>query len=182
MSILWKTAANTVLVSAGSAAFAPVTGLPASPAIAIAADKAANGVYYAAVGSAFYVSTNSGATFTLATGTLGTSAWPFRVIVHPKVAGDIWVSTDKGLFHSTNSGATFTAVPGITQAWSIALGAPKTTGGYPALYAAANFGDGVGYFRSDDQGTNWVKINDAKFGFGNAGANVIAADWQVYGR
>lgn len=56
------------------------------------------------------------------------------------------MSTDKGLFHSVDTGTTFTAITSITAAWAIALGAPKTTGGYPAIFAAANIG-GVGYFR-----------------------------------
>lgn len=56
------------------------------------------------------------------------------------------MSTDQGIFHSVNSGTTFSAVAGPTAAWAIALGAPKTAGGYPALFAAANIG-GVGYFR-----------------------------------
>lgn len=97
------------------------------------------------------------------------------------MTGDVWVSTDKGLFHSTNSGTSFTTVSGITQAWAIALGAPAKAGGYPALFAAANIG-GIGYFRSDDAGVNWVKINDAAHGFGSASSNVLTADPRVYGR
>ncbi|EEB97895.1 hypothetical protein MPER_02691, partial [Moniliophthora perniciosa FA553] len=76
---------------------------------------------------------------------------------------------------------TFTALSGVSQAWSIALGAPKSSGGYPALYAAANI-SGLGYFRSDDQGKTWVKINDAQHGFGAISGNPITADPRKYGR
>jgi xyloglucan-specific exo-beta-1,4-glucanase len=69
-------------------------------------------------------------------------------------SGDIWVSTDKGLFHSTNFGTTFTTVSAVAQAWQIALGAPKTTGGYPALFANAKIDNIIGYYRSDDAGVN----------------------------
>lgn len=114
-------------------------------------------------------------------GNLGSSAYPARVIVHPSVTGDVWVSTEKGLFHTTDSGATFKTISSVSQAWSIALGAPKTTGGYPALYANANVDSVIGYFRSDDAGVNWVQINDATHGFGAAGS-VIGADSRTYGR
>ncbi len=49
------------------------------------------------------------------------------------------------------------------------------------MFAAANFG-GIGYFRSDDAGVNWVKINDASHGFGSASSNCLAADPRIYGR
>ncbi|KAL5535853.1 HTS1 [Sanghuangporus sanghuang] len=104
------------------------------------------------------------------------------VTPNPNVSGDVWVSTDKGLFHSLDFGATWTQLPDITQAWSISLGAPAETGGYPALFAIASFGSQAGYFRSDDQGVNWVQINDASLGFGAYSANVISGDPRVYGR
>lgn len=103
------------------------------------------------------------------------------MLVNPGVTGDVWASTDKGLFHSTNSGTTFTSISGVTQAWSIGFGAPVTTGGYPAIFAAANI-DGVGYFRSDDAGVNWVKINDAAHGFGAISGNVLTGDPRIHGR
>lgn len=147
----------------------------------IAADKKTSGIFYGASGSSFYISTDNGNTFS-SKSSLGSSSSPVKIIVHPNVTGDIWVSSDTGLYHSTDSGATFSAMSGINQAWAIALGAPITTGGYPALYVAANFGGTIGYFRSDDQGVNWVQINDAAYGFGSASANVLAADLRTYGR
>ncbi|KAF8649812.1 hypothetical protein AX16_005577 [Volvariella volvacea WC 439] len=177
-TILWRTSSNGVLVSQNQATFSAVSSLPSNAVIA--SDKKNNTIFYGASGSTFYLSTNNGRTFT-ARGSLGSSAYPFKIVVNPGVTGDVWVSTDKGLFHSTNSGTSFTAISGVTQAWAIALGAPKTTGGYPALFAAANI-EGVGYFRSDDAGVNWVKINDAAHGFGSASSNVLTADPRIYGR
>lgn len=177
-TILWRTNGNGVMVSQYQSTFTAVSSLPSDAAIA--SDKKTNGVFYGASGKTFYVSTDNGKTFA-AKGTLGASASVFDIAVHPSVTGDVWVSTDKGLFHSTDSGATFSAIPGITQAWGIALGAPKTTGGYPAVFVAANY-NGVAYLRSDDQGVNWVKINDAAHGLGSAGANCMTADPRVYGR
>ncbi|KAI0778119.1 hypothetical protein BD413DRAFT_465545 [Trametes elegans] len=177
-TVLWKTGSNTILVSQYTNPFSAVSSLPSDAAIA--SDKKNNSIFYGASGSKFYLSTDGGKTFA-AQGSLGSSTSPFKVVVHPNVTGDVWVSTDKGLFHSTDTGSTFTAVPGVLQACAIALGAPKSAGGYPAIFAAANIG-GVGYFRSDDAGANWIKINDAAHGFGSASANVIAADLRIYGR
>ena len=180
-SIVWRSNGNGVLVSLNMATFAPVTTLPSSTTI-VTSDKKDNNVFYAAASSSFYVSTDGGKTFA-AKGSLGASTSTFEIAVNPTKTGDVWVSTDKGLFHSTDSGAAFTAISGISQAWGVALGAPASAGGYPAIYAAANVNvNGVGYFKSDDQGASWTQINDAAHGFGSASANVVAADSRVYGR
>ncbi|KAJ8518405.1 hypothetical protein ONZ45_g4516 [Pleurotus djamor] len=177
-TILWRTNSNGIQVSKNQANFATVSSLPAGAAFA--SDKLDNNIFYAASGNTFYLSTNGATSFTTR-GTLGSSTSVHKVIVHPGVTGDVWVSTDKGIFHSTNSGTSFTSVSGVTQAWAIALGAPASTGGYPTLFAAADI-EGVGYFRSDDTGLNWVKINDAQHGFGNAASNPISGDPRKYGR
>ncbi|KAF7986250.1 hypothetical protein HWV62_38723 [Athelia sp. TMB] len=176
--VLWRTSGNGVQVSQYTDAFVAVPTLPSDAAIA--SDKKNDSIFYGASGSSFYLSTNGGVTFA-AKGSLGASTAPFKVVVNPNITGDVWVSTDAGLFHSVNSGTTFTAVSGVTEAWAFALGAPKTTGGYPAIFAAANIG-GVGYFRSDDEGVTWVQINDAAHGFGSAAANCLTADPRIYGR
>ena len=176
--VLWSSSSNGVQVSQYTNAFTTVTTLPAGAAIA--SDKKVDSIFYAGSGSSFYLSTDGGKTFT-ATSKLGSSSSVSTVIVNPSVTGDVWASTDTGLFHSTNNGTTFSAITGVSQAWSISLGAPAQTGGYPAVFAIANIG-GVGYFRSDDQGSTWVQINDAAHGFGAASANVIAGDPRIYGR
>ncbi|THU94834.1 Oligoxyloglucan reducing end-specific cellobiohydrolase [Dendrothele bispora CBS 962.96] len=177
-TVLWSTATQGVQVSQFTNPFTQVPTLPATSVIA--SDKKNNSVFYGASGSRFYLSTDGGKTFT-ASGTLGSSSSSVKIVVNPGQTGDVWVSTDKGLFHSTDMGSTFTSISGITSAWAIALGAPAKTGGYPALFASANIG-GVGYFRSDDAGVNWVKINDAAHGFGSPSSNVLTADPRIYGR
>ncbi|KAJ3883080.1 hypothetical protein F5051DRAFT_435505 [Lentinula edodes] len=195
-TVLWSSSTNGVLVSQytdglshnpGSnyvliipdAAFTAVSSLPSGSIIA--SDKRNNAIFFAASGANFYMSTDTGHTFAVKS-TLSSSTSPAKIVVHPNVTGDVWVSTDQGLFHSTNNGTTFTTISGVTEAWAIALGAPATSGGYPSLYAAANIGGTIGYFRTDDQGTNWVQINDAAHGFGSISSNPITADLRVYGR
>ncbi|KAL5519320.1 hypothetical protein ACEPAH_1003 [Sanghuangporus vaninii] len=102
-------------------------------------------------------------------------------------------SSGKQVAASTDSGATWSqdydAADGVNHgkvfsadAWSIPLGSPAKTDGYPALFAIASFDSQTVYFRSDDQGVNWVHINDASLGFGAYSANVISGDPSVYGR
>ena len=178
-TVLWQTSSNGTMVSQYTNAFTAVSSLPATAAIA--SDKRNNSVFYAAASSKFYISTDGGVSFSTTAGSLGSSTSPSRVVVHPSQSGDVWVSTDKGIFHTTDFGATFTAISGVSQAWAMALGAPATSGGYPAVYAAANIGSD-GYFRSDDAGASWVQINDAAHGFGSTSGTCMAADLTVYGR
>ena len=177
-TVLWSSSSNGVQVSQYTNPFTAVSSLPSGAAIA--SDKKVNSIFYAGSGSSFYLSADGGKTFAV-TSKLGSSTSVSTVIVNPGVTGDVWASTDQGLFHSTNNGTTFTAIPGVSQAWAISLGAPASSGGYPALFAVADI-SGVGYFRSDDQGTNWVQINDAAHGFGSASSNVISGDPRIYGR
>ncbi|KAK7461821.1 hypothetical protein VKT23_008252 [Stygiomarasmius scandens] len=177
-TVLWQTASSGIQVSKNLAQFATVSSLP--PTSVIASDKLDNTIFYAASGSTFYVSTDGGNTFEEA-GSLGSSNSPVKIAVNPGITGDVWVSTNSGLFHSTDSGATFEQIDGISQAFAIALGAPANDGDYPAVYTAANL-DGFGYFLSTDAGASWVQINDAAHGFGNMGSNVITADASKFGR
>lgn len=73
----------------------------------------------------------------------------------------------------------------MIQAWAIALGAPANSHNPPTVFAAANLqgtGGGIGYFRSDNEGGTWVKINDASHGFGSISSNPLTADPRIYGR
>jgi xyloglucan-specific exo-beta-1,4-glucanase len=150
-SILWRTGTGRILVSGTTAAFTDVGSLPGGSIIA--ADKKDASIFYGASGSSFYISRNAGRTFS-SSGTLGSQPYPYKIAVHPTVAGDVWISTNNGLFHSTDFGATFKAIPKASQAWGIALGAPPSAGGYPAIFAVANISGTGGIYRSDDTGVN----------------------------
>jgi xyloglucan-specific exo-beta-1,4-glucanase len=178
-TVLWSTSSSGVQVSQYTDAFVAVPSLPSNAIIA--SDKVTDANFYGASGSSFYVSVNGGKTFSV-TSTLGASTAPVKIVVNPTVTGDIWVSSDQGLFHSTNTGSSFTAISGVSEAWAIALGAPAETGGYPAVFAAANIGGTIGYFRSDNEGVTWVQVNDAAHGFASIGSNVLTADPRIYGR
>ena len=154
-SILWRTGSGGILVSGTTASFVGVSGLPAQSVIA--ADKKDAKTFYGASGSSFYISRDAGRTFSRS-GTLGSSYSPYKIAVHPTVAGNIWVSTTTGLFYSTNFGATFKAVSGVSRAWDIALGAAPSSGRYPAVFATAKISEAGGVYRSDDTGVGLLPL------------------------
>lgn len=150
-SILWRTGTGRVLVSGTTAWFADVYSLPGGSVIA--ADKKDAKIFYGASDSSFYLSKDAGWTF-YKSGTIASSSSPYKIAVHPTVAGDIWVSTNTGLFHSTNFGSTFKAISNVSRAWDIAIGAASSSGRYPAVFAVAKVSGMGGIYRSDDAGVS----------------------------
>jgi xyloglucan-specific exo-beta-1,4-glucanase len=107
------------LVSRSQAPFASVPSLPSGAAIA--SDKRNNTVFYAGSGANFYVSTDSGVSFSK-TASLGSSTSVFQIRVHPSTAGDVWASTDNGLFHSLDYGRSFSKLSsGLTAGFSFGM-------------------------------------------------------------
>ena len=121
------------------------------------------------------------------------------ITVNWATGGDLWITTNVGLFHSSDFAASFRQIPGFTSASGVALGAPKSTGGYPTVFASAVYNGVTGYFRSDDAGANCrfillvyqntvadflpgVQINDDDHGFGMIDTNPISGDPRIYGR
>ena len=60
------------------------------------------------------------------------------------------------------------------------MGKPGPGRVYPALYLAGQVGEKEGFYRSDDIGQTWVRLNDDAHQFGFV--NVIKGDPRVYGR
>jgi len=81
------------------------------------------------------------------------------IIVNWATGGDLWITTDVGLFHSSDFAASFYQISGFTYASGVALGAPKVPGDYPAVFASAVYSGAAGYFQSDDAGVNcWFSL------------------------
>lgn len=112
-----------------------------------------NTIFYAALGSTTYVSNDGGISFTAA-GTLGVSTNVFMIVANWATSGDLWISTDVGVFHSSDFAASFHQILGFTTTFSVALGAPKVTGDYPVVFASGVYGNTTGYFRSDNAGAD----------------------------
>ncbi|KAF3936614.1 hypothetical protein ABW19_dt0209481 [Dactylella cylindrospora] len=177
-TIIWSTGNVGVVRSTNSGSFTTVSSLPSYAYVA--ADRRDNTVFYGAYAGRFYVSRDTGATFTQ-TATLGGST-SYKIVANPTLAGDVWASTDDGLYHSTNFGTSFTKITGPTWVAHFDLGAPKTSGAYWSIAAMATIDGKKALYRSDDSGASWVQINDASMGFGTAESNRIAVDYVQYGR
>jgi xyloglucan-specific exo-beta-1,4-glucanase len=64
------------------------------------------------------------------------------------------------------------------------FGAPRSAGGFPAVYIWGAAGGGLrGLYRSDDAGGSFVRINDDAREFGGPGnGKLVLGDANVYGR
>jgi photosystem II stability/assembly factor-like uncharacterized protein len=98
----------------------------------------------------------------------------------PGVEGDVWLTTGKELYHSTDSGKSYKSLSNVDESDAVGFGKAPPGKDYPALYLIGKVGGNAGFFRSDDGGTNWVRINDEQHQYGFTG--VITGDPRVYGR
>lgn len=124
-------------------------------------------------------STDGGVTFsTIATGVNSAFAL-FRTV--PGNNGHIWARAgSSGLYRSTNFGATFTKLSAVAEVYQFDFGAAKPGNTHPAVFIWGKIGTTVGFFRSDDIGVTWTRINDNLRNFGYI--NDLAGDARTYGR
>lgn len=172
-TILWSTESGAVLVATDGDAFTEVASLPA--AAKIASDKKNGTVFYAGSGAQFFVSKDSGATFTNSSATLGPSETINDIEVNPSVAGDVWVSTDVGVFHSTDYGSTFSKTSGddVSDVYALALGMGENE--YWNVYGFLTSGNSSALHVSADVGETWTNIQGER-GFGTIDGTVLAAN------
>ncbi|MCW3060852.1 MAG: carbohydrate-binding protein [Capsulimonas sp.] len=155
-------------------------GLPENK-VKVIADRVASDTFYTMTDSHLFVSTNSGATFTPAAGTL--PQWATQLRAAPGRKGDLWLTAgNNGVFHSTDGGASFVSIGSVHDAQKIGFGKAAPGRDYPALYLTGQTREGAsGAFRSDDIGQTWVRINDDFHQYGYSG-QAITGDPRIYGR
>ncbi|KAK8063239.1 Xyloglucanase [Apiospora saccharicola] len=182
--IVWSASSGGVIRSEGKEAFTKVASLP-SGAI-VASDKQNATVFYGASGSKFYVSKDAGASFGAATGDklFGSATAVRDIAAHPNKAGDVWVSTDAGVFHSTDYGATFAATASsLKNTFQVALG----MGGKDKkedvwnVYAFGHGAAGARLYGSADGGKTWVDVQGSEQGFGTVDSGKLAGSGNVPG-
>lgn len=157
--ILWSTLNEGVLVSRDQGKLENVT-LPTGSIIA--SDKQNNTVFYAASKATFYISTDGATTFTESP--LANVTEIRHIAAHPAKAGELWVSTDAGIFHSTDFAQTFSALsssPSNAHAVSVGKGDGTTWN----LYVFGNGSEGKKLYGSADGGATWVDIQGS-YSFG----------------
>jgi photosystem II stability/assembly factor-like uncharacterized protein len=140
---------------------------------------------YDAANGVLYVSTNGATSFVITAAGLPTVAagalYPGSVKAVFGNEGQLWLAGGNGgLFRSTNSGASFARVNAVAGANLVAFGKTAPSQNYPAVFVAGTIGGIYGFFRSDDQGANWIQVNDEQHQYGWIWS--LAGDPKVYGR
>jgi len=174
-AIVWTSSAGSLLVTTNTSS--AISSLPSG--LTVVADKANAKYFYAGDTSGIYVSSDGGKTFNASARI--TSYSGVKLAVHPAKAGDIWFSNDQGVYHSTDFGKSFTQSPNVQLGHAIAVGKGKGTNG-TNVYCFNKIGDVAALRLSADGGATWSVISDADHGFGSAGANTLAASWDIAGR
>ncbi|KAH6640624.1 hypothetical protein F5144DRAFT_105023 [Chaetomium tenue] len=178
-TILWSSGTSGVLRSQAQGTFAAVASVPSGAAIA--ADKRNNTVFYAGSGAAFYRSTDTGATFTKVASALGKATAVKDIAAHPDVAGEVWVSTDVGLFRSTDFGVTFTAAGASSLSKTEQISIGKGEGTAWNLYAFGVGANGAKLYATSDNGATFVDVQGDQ-GFGSMAANRVVGSGNVAGQ
>lgn len=176
-TILWSSSSSGVLRSQYQSTFAAVTGL--SSGAVIASDKRNGTVFYAGSSGSFYVSADTGSSFTTA-GSLGSATSVVDIAPHPTVAGTVYVSTDKGIFKSTNYGTSFAQLSttlSATQQISLGLGSGSTWN----IYAFGTGPSGNKLYASADDGSTWTDIQGTQ-GFGAISSCKVAGSGNTAGQ
>ncbi len=183
-AIVWSPEGPVVYSINNGSNWTASDGAPASATVE--ADRVNPDTFYAYAGGSFYRSEDGGATFTTTIG----AGWPvtatakFKAI--PGIEGDIWLAggnddTVYGLWHSTDGGDNFTKLANVQKADVVGFGASAPGETYMAIYISGQV-DGVrGFYRSDDMGASWVRINDDQHHYAWTGA-AITGDPRIYGR
>ncbi len=166
------------------ATWTAVTGL--APNAVIESDRVRANVFYGFAAGFFYVSTDSGASFTATAATGLPAEGDVRFKAVPGHAGDIWLAGGKtagtyGMWRSTDGGATFARLAGVDEADNVGFGKAAPGHRYPAVFSSAKVGGKRGIYRSDDGGRRWVRLNDDKHQWAWTGA-AISGDPRVFGR
>jgi len=151
------------------------------------ADKVTPKSFYAFDGVSFYSTAASGGTaFAKVNQTKFTLGTPARLpVANFARAGDLWLPLGGyGLYHSTDAGVTWKQVTSVLQANLVAIGRanPRTRTGVQSIfvYGAISPSTTLAVYRSDNNGSTWVQVNDGAHQYG--GPSVIAADSRVFGR
>ena len=161
------------------ATWTPCTGAPTGSFHPVA-DRANAAKFYLYDSNAgrVHVSIDGGRTFASAASVPAYGA-PMRAV--PGAEGHLWLPAwSAGLRRSTDSGASFSPVTSVQEAYRIGFGKAAPGRDHPAVYLWGKVNGTVGFFRSDDTGATWTRLNDDQHQYG--WINAITGDPRVYGR
>lgn len=130
-------------------------------------------------------SSNKGVSFSSAGSPGVTTAFhpwvPTLIRTVPGFEGHVWVPLGgNGLKYSSDHGTNYTTVSNVTYCKSIGIGKAVSGSSYPTVFIWGTVSGVTGLFRSTDQGTTWLRLNDDEHEFG--GASFLVGDMNVPGR
>jgi len=174
--LVWSPAGAGAYVSTDKGAtWTACTGLPGTD-LRVVSDRVNSKRFYAVSSGTLYASADGAKTFAAKAG--GLSGTYLRAV--SGLEGNVWLSGGNGLYRSTDGGASFAK---IATSGSIAyhgFGKAAPGANHPAVFANGYVGTAVGIYRSDDAGSNWVRVNDDLHQWG--GTSNVIGDPKVYGR
>ncbi|WP_366288957.1 X2-like carbohydrate binding domain-containing protein [Paenibacillus sp. AN1007] len=182
--LVWSTSDRGVFHSDGGNSWTASTGIPAGAKVI--SDRVNPNKFYGFAAGKIYVSVNGGASFSVSPAAGLPVSGNSDLDAVPGVEGELWFAGGDeeegpyGLWHSTDSGATFTKLANVEEADSIGFGKAAPGQSVVALYTVAQIDGTRGFFRSDDGGASWVRINDDQHQY--ARVTTITGDPRIYGR
>lgn len=181
-SILWQSGfagASVYVTHDFGKTWAQCEDLPTN--CVIETDKVNPERFYAFHDGTFYMSEDSGESWSIITSTL-LSSCTFEAAADSE--GDLWIAAGAGVYYIDSDGdCEFTSVSENVQSCScLSLGKAAEDGGYMTIYmmGEAN-GEGEGVYMSTDKGVSWTRINDDSEKWGNV-KNIISGDPKTFGR
>ncbi|HEU4328655.1 MAG TPA: xyloglucanase, partial [Roseiflexaceae bacterium] len=157
-TVVWSAPGMPVsLTGNNGSSWAASTGIPSGATVV--SDRVNAQKFYGLLNGSFYVSTNGAAGFSLTATNLPTETTKLKAV--PGFEGEVWVAGGKGgLWRSSNSGASFSKQTNVQVANVVGYGKAAPGKTYPAIYITGTVDNVAGFFRSDDAGASWVRIND----------------------
>jgi photosystem II stability/assembly factor-like uncharacterized protein len=140
---------------------------------------------YDAADGVLYVSSDGGSTVQPAVRGLPTPrarGWATHADVRavPGRAGELWMAVDRSLFHFNPAPSVMARIASVEEATSVGFGKAADDESYPAIFVVGKIGGTFGIFRSDDQASKWIRINDDAHGYGSA--SHVTGDSRIFGR
>jgi hypothetical protein len=177
---------NTVYSTNNGGTWSAVSGLPSGGLTPVADRANANKFYvYDPTNGRVYVSTNGAVSFSAQGSVPVVESWETGEVELRAVFGQeghLWLAGMNGLYRSVNSGTSFTQVASslISKAYRVGFGKAAPAAGYPAVYLHGVVDGILGFYRSDDEGATWLRINNGQTNFG--WINMLTGDPRVFGR
>jgi hypothetical protein len=153
------------------------TGAPAN--LTVLSDRINPKTFYIYDGNhgVLYTSTDGGVTF--ASTLTGLPQYGTLNVAYD-AEGSLWLVSYQGLYHATKGATTFTQVTGVQSGYSIVEGMPLPGSNILTLYLGGTVNSVPGIFRSTDNGSTWIRVDDAAHQYGYI--EMLQGDPRVFGR